>query len=662
MRFSKIFAVLQLLFYINPLQSDTMKTAHYGTWESPISAENISNGSKSKLNMLVDEGNTYFVELRPANKGRSTIVKRNSAGQLQDMTPPEFNVRTFVHEYGGGAFTVNKGILYASSAADSAIYVIHPGKDPLKLTEGQKKIEDHGSIRLEGTRFADLHVTSKGLIAVGEDHQPGKAVENFLALINPKTGSYHKIANGHDFYSSPAISPDEKKVAWIAWNHPYMPWTNTELWIADFDDQGLLLNQKRIAGEMPESIFQPQWSPEGTLYFVSDRSNGWWNLHRYVKDNIEHIFPIEAEIAEPLWVFDRSTYAFLNNNTIVFAYNQNGIWQLGLLDLEKKQWRSLGNFGVSIQQIRNGTGFVQFLESYADKGEALIQIDDLPNTPMHILIPADQTFDVGYISKGQHFAFSSNERTAYGFYYPPTNKDYKAPENEFPPLVVMVHGGPIAQAKGSFQLKNQYWTSRGFAVLDVNYGGSTGYGRAYRSLLNRNWGIIDVDDCINGAKFLAEKKLADISRLVIRGGSAGGFTTLAALTKGATFKAGANYYGVADITALAKDTHKFEKYDMDQLVGKYPEEKELWISRSPLHSVEKIVSPLIIFQGEDDKIVPKNQSQMIYEALKKKGIPTEIHIYPGEEHGFRQAANIIHSLNRELEFYLETFGLNQNCK
>lgn len=659
--------ILQIspLIFPNFLQSKDMtteainiKTASYGTWISPISAEKISHGSSAKLNMLIDENNTYYTEARPENKGRSTIVKRDQDGKLQDMTPPDFNARTFVHEYGGGAFTVSKGVIYASSGTDSAIYVIHPGKDPVRLTEGQKKIDVDGVTKFEGTRFADMHVSKQGLIAVGEHHSPGKTVENFLALIDLTTGKYKKIASGNDFYSSPAISPDGKKIAWITWNHPYMPWTNTELWLADIADDGSFKNQKRIAGDIPESIFQPQWSLDGILYFVTDRNSGWWNIHRYSDGKIENVFPIKAEVAEPLWVLGRSTYAFLGK-LIVFTYNSEGIWRLGLLDPEKKQWRSLGNTGVSIQQVRSGDHFVQFLESYADKGEALVQVDDKPNHPIRTLSSTEPFVSGDYISQAQHIAFPSNGRTAYGFYYPPKNKDFEGPKDELPPLVVMIHGGPISQARGAFQLKHQYWTTRGFAVLDVNYGGSTGYGREYRSLLNHHWGIVDVEDAINGAKFLADKGLVDRNKLVIRGGSAGGFTTLAALTLGDTFKAGANYYGVADITALAHDTHKFEKHDMEQLVGKYPEEKELWLKRSPINSVDKITSPLIIFQGEDDAIVPKNQSIMIYEALKAKGIPTEIHIYPGEEHGFRQAANIVHSLKRESEFYLEVFNL---CK
>lgn len=647
--------LLFILMQVNIMENPSKKVASYGTWTSPISAEDICMGSTSKMNMYIDQGNTYYVEMRPQNKGRYTIVKRDQQGILQDMTPSDFNVRTFVHEYGGGAFTVKNGIIYASSGANSAIYIIEPGKEPVQLTEGQKKEGD----KQEGTRFADLVATSKGLFAVGEHHEKAKSVENFLALIDLKTGNYKKIAAGYDFYSSPAVSPDEKKIAWISWKHPNMPWTDTELWLAEIDNEGNLHHKKKIAGEVPESIFQPQWSPDGTLYFVTDRDKGWWNIHRFNLDNdkIENVLPMEAEVGEPLWIFGRSTYAFLSHLKILFTYNHQGIWQLGVLNLENGEWIPLESAGVWIQQVRAGSGFVQCLVSYPEKGEALIQIDDQPNYPIYTLLITEQKVNENYISKGEHISFPSNERTAYGFYYPPKSKDFEGPKNELPPLVVMVHGGPVSQAKNAFQIKHQYWTSRGFAVLDVNYGGSTGYGRTYRRLLQRNWGIVDVEDCINGAQYLASRGLVDKDKLVIRGGSAGGFTTLAALTKGNTFKAGASYYGVADITALAHDTHKFEKYDMEELVGKYPAEKETWVSRSPLHSVNNIVSPLIIFQGEDDRIVPQNQSQMIYQALKNKGVPTEIHIYPGEEHGFRQAANIVHSLKRESEFYLEVFGL-----
>lgn len=636
--------------------SQQVITAPYGTWTSPITAEIIAGGTTSTINMRIDGTTTYWCEMRPSNKGRYTIVKRDESGKIQDVTPLDFNARTFVHEYGGGAFSVDKGIVYTSSAADAKIYYILPDKEPVALTDGQISVDYQGKKCWQGTRFADMQISSYGIVAVGEIHEPGKSVENFLALIDSSTGKYRKLASGYDFYSSPAISHDEKSVAWICWNHPEMPWTNTELWVASIGPKGDLFNEHCVSGKEKESIFQPQWSPDNVLYFVTDRDKGWWNLHRYHDGIIENVCPIKAEVGEPLWVFDRSTYAFLGDK-IIFTYNEDGRWHLGALDPITKKWQKLERESSSIQQVRSGKNCVQFLESYSTKREVLIQINNDAVFSATVLLQKDPIVSKEYLSVPQHIAFPSEKRTAYGFYYPPHNPDYIAPKGEKPPLVVMIHGGPTAQAGGSYSLAKQYWSSQGFAVLDVNYGGSTGYGRDYRNLLNGNWGIVDVEDCVNGAMYLANQDLVDPNKLVIRGGSAGGYTTLAALAFKTAFKAGADYYGVADITALANDTHKFEQRYMDGLVGKYPEEKAVWEARSPINSIEKITSPLIIFQGEDDPIVPKNQSIMIYEALKERNIPVEIHLYPGEEHGFRQAPHIIHSLKREAEFYREVFGL-----
>lgn len=615
----------------------------YGTWDSSISAESITKGPASAHDMQVDGDYTYWSESRPENKGRSTIVRRDALGKIEEITPPDFNARTFVHEYGGGAFTVVNGTIYSSNGDDGAIYIIEPNSMPRRLTTGD-------------TRFADMHLTSYGLVAVGEHHGSKESVENFLALIDTQTGSYKKLAHGYDFYSSPAISTDGKKIAWISWNHPNMPWTNTELWTAEFDEKGELKNALQICGSLSESIFEPQWSPDGILYFVTDRDSCWWNVHRYVNGRVENVCPMEAEVAEPLWTFGMSTYAFLGDK-IVFTYNREGRWYLAILDPITKKWEKLEQEGTYLHQLQSGRNCVRFLEQYSDKGEALVQIDDKPGLPITVLKSQPLPIEEGDISIPRHISFSSNGRTAYGFYYPPKNKNYQALQTEKPPLIVMIHGGPTAQATGSFQFEHQFWTNRGFAILDVNYGGSTGYGRVYRNLLNREWGIVDVEDCVNGALYLARNGLVDSDKLAIRGGSAGGYTTLAALAFKDTFKAGASYYGVADITALARDTHKFEKRYMEQLVGNYPEEKSLWESRSPIHSVDHISSPLILFQGEDDPIVPKNQAIMIYEALKKRDVIAELHIFPGEAHGFRQAKHLVESLNREVQFYLETFGL-----
>lgn len=614
--------------------------SHYGTWNSPITAQKVASGAVSISNMCIDGKNTYWTELRPSNQGRASIVKRDAQGIISDVTPGDFNVRTYVHEYGGGAFTVKNDVIYASSGKDHKIYKIYQGQlEP--ITDGK-------------TRFADFTLSPFGLVAVGELHAAKNGEENFLALIDIQTGAYKKIATGYDFYAFPTLSPDGKKLAWISWNQPDMPWTNTMLYTADLHSDGLH-NIVKVAGNQNEAIFQPQFGPDNTLYFVSDRDSGWWNIHRLQNGNIENIAPIAAEVAEPLWTFGRSTYAFLGDK-ILFTYNQAGYSHLAVLNTVTLAIETLPYTATTMTQLRAIDGHVQLFQGYAEQAEALVMVHNSSGYPLKSLYSHALEFDAKYISLPQHIEYPSNNRLSYGFFYPPKNKDCQAPDNEKPPLIVMIHGGPTAQARGSFQLGKQYWTSRGFAVLDVNYGGSTGYGREYRQLLDKNWGVVDVEDCVFGAKYLAEQGLVDPNKLVIRGGSAGGYTTLAALAFQDIFKAGASHYGVADIQALAQDTHKFERWYMEGLVGKYPEEAELWRARSPIHSVDKIHVPLILFQGEEDAIVPKNQSEMIYQALQKNGITTELYIYPEEQHGFRKAENIIHSLTKELEFYQKVFA------
>lgn len=635
--------------YINLFGETTMtnKTeASFGHWQSPISAAQVASGMVRVMELYADNDNVYWSELRPANQGRSTIVKRSTDGSTIDITPPDFDVRTRVHEYGSGAFTVNNDIVYASKGSDARIYEIIPGKEPRPITPSNTE-ETHA-------RFADFEVTSLGIFAVGEMHQ-NNVVKNFIALINPETGTWKTITEGYDFYSNPILSPDKKKLAWVCWNHPNMPWTNNELWVADLNDQAEISHLTKIAGELPESISQPKWHIDGSLYFISDRNNGWWNLHKHQNGQVTSLYPMAAEITYPQWFFKMSTWAFLNDNEIIFGYNKDGWWQLAHINLETLAFKNIGEKSSYLSNIRSSNQSVVFLEFQSHKIKELKIIDS--QHQISLLTHFDRiNIDEEYLSKPVHLAFPSEQRTAYGFYYPPCNKDFKAPENEKPPLIVISHGGPTAQSSASYSQEVQYWTTRGFGILDVNYGGSTGYGRDYRSALDRNWGIVDVEDCVNGALYLAEKGLVDPDRLIIRGGSAGGYTTLAALAFKDVFKAGASYYGVADLEALAKDTHKFESRYLEQLVGKYPEEKELWMVRSPINSVEKISCPLIIFQGEKDPIVPQNQALMIYEALKKRGVSTEIHIYEGEEHGFRKAKNIINSLEREVEFYQKVFA------
>jgi dipeptidyl aminopeptidase/acylaminoacyl peptidase len=629
-----------------------VKIARYGSWESPISAEMLASMATSINFMLNDSSATYLWELRPQNQGRYTIVRCQADGTCTDATPPDFDVRSCVHEYGGAPFAVRQGTICASNGADHALYLIAPGQAPQKLTAGQ--VKDEATHKWIGTRYADLQMAPHGIFAVGERHSAQGKVENFLAFIDYTTGKEKVLAAGCDFYSSPAVSEDGQKIAWICWNHPHMPWTESELWMADLQTDGSLQNARKIAGDLPEAIMQPKWSPNGVLYFISDRERGWWNLHRLLDERIENVCPCSSEVGDPPWSFGRSAYAFLDSKQdtkLLFSYQTEGEFNLALIDLQTKTRQNFLRRSANLHQLRSGDGYVRFIENYVDKELALMQLDNQPDSPIKPLFALPTKVDAGYISRPVHYMFPSGHRMAYGLYYPPHNKQYKAPTNERPPLIVMIHGGPTSQARSDFSLAKQYWTSRGYALFDINYAGSTGYGRAYRQLLNNQWGVYDVEDCIAGALWLVKQGLVNRNRLFIRGGSAGGFTTLAVLAACNLFRGGASYYGVADITALAHDTHKFEARYMEQLVGKYPEQKQLWEQRSPLHSVDKIGTPLIIFQGGKDAIVPQNQSEWIYAALKKKNIPVELHLYPEEGHGFKQAANLVHSLTQEAAFY-----------
>lgn len=612
----------------------------YGTWTSPITGELITKGAKKFEMIVLDEKDIYWNEMRPSEGGRSVIVKVDESGKKDDVTPQGYSVRTRVHEYGGGAFTVAKGTVYFINDKDQRIYTQKIGTTPHPLTKA-------------GSLFSDLKMTSKGLVSVCEIHQENGQVDNFLALVNPTTGEVKTLASGYDFYSSPAISNDEKKLAWLSWNHPNMPWDGNELWVADFKD-GSLENPQCVAGGPAESIFEPQWSPHDILYFVSDKT-GWWNLYRLGENGAENIYPLEAEFGTPQWIFGMSTWAFANNH-ILCNYFQNGLSHLVLIDPDTKETKELDLKGSDYSQLRANHEMAVFIQGSPTSSRAIVKLD-LKTLSSTILGKSDK-IDIpeSFFSIAQPIAFPSAEgRISYGYYYPPKSKDFKGPIGDLPPLIVKSHGGPTAAVSGVFSLGIQYWTSRGFAVLDVNYGGSSGYGRAYRELLKKNWGIVDVQDCEYGAKYLVEKGLVNPKKLAITGGSAGGYTTLAALTFGKTFTVGASYYGVSDLAALAKETHKFESHYLDGLVGPYPSREDLYKERSPIEFVNHLCCPVIFFQGLEDKVVPPNQAEMMYQALQKKGIPSKLVLYPDEQHGFRKAENIKDSLEKELEFYLWVF-------
>ncbi|MCP4421977.1 MAG: S9 family peptidase [Chloroflexi bacterium] len=626
------------------------KFAPYGSWKSPITSDLIVAGSIGLGQIQIVGDAIYWTEGRPTENGRSALVKWTATGGLEEMSAAGFNVRTRVHEYGGGAYTVHENAIYFANFVDQQLYVQSPHNEPEPLTPN------------EPFRFADGIVDAQRgrLYCIREDHTiPDQEAVNSLVSLNldRHAESGDVLASGNNFYASPRLSPNGRKLAWLSWNHPNMPWDGTELWVGDINEDGTQIdNITLVAGGLEESIFQPEWSPTGELYFISDRSN-WWNLYRWREGEVQPIYPMDAEFGQPQWVFGMSTYAFESANSIICSFTQNGVWQLARLHTETSTLTPIKTPYTSISDLHVGKGVACFKGASATHPSSIVRLDLNTNEVQVLRQATNLTIDTAYLSVPEAIEFpTENGLTAHAIYYPPQNRDFAAPATEAPPLLVISHGGPTGATQAAFSLGTQYWTSRGFAVLDVNYGGSTGYGRSYRQRLNGQWGIVDVQDCVNGANYLAQQGLVDGNRLAIRGGSAGGYTTLCALTFYNTFNAGASYFGISDLEALAGDTHKFESRYGDNLIGPYPEAKATYVERSPIHFVDQINCPLILFQGLEDKVVLPNQAEMMFEAVKVKSIPVAYVAFPGEGHGFRDAANIKRILDGELYFYGRIFN------
>ncbi len=625
-----------------------INTAPYGSWRSPITSDLAAGVPFSLMALAIDGPDIYWLESRPAEGGRSALVRRAPDGSTRECTPPDFYVRSTVHEYGGGAFTVRNGIIFFVNFRDQHLYRQPLGEHPVLLTPA------------EGHRYADLAVDARRdrLICVREDHSGGSEAVNTLVGVGTTGPDNSRIlAGGNDFYSSPRLSPDGSILAYLTWNHPNMPWDGCELWIAEIDQAGDLRASQRIAGGPKESIFQPEWSSDGVLHFVSDRT-GWWNLYRWKDDRIDALCPMEAEFGSAQFQFGGSTYAFASPTRILCSYMQDGISHLAWIDTDAKRMTPIASSHTDISDVHCGAGFAVFIGGAPLVAAAVVRMD-LQTARMQVLKPSlEAAVEQAYFSVPEALDFpTGNNLRSHGFYYRPKNPDYAAGANERPPLLVMSHGGPTSATTSTLRYPIQFWTSRGLAVLDVNYGGSTGYGRAYRERLIGQWGIVDVEDCCRGAVHLAEAGLADRNRLAIRGGSAGGYTTLACLAfRGTVFRAGASHFGLADLERFAQDTHKFESRYLHSLIGPYPERRDLYYERSPIHFLQNFTCPLILFQGDEDRVVPPSQSQMMYDALRAKGLPVAYLLFQGEQHGFRQARNIRRALEAELFFYGKVFG------
>ncbi|ETW97812.1 MAG: peptidase, partial [Candidatus Entotheonella factor] len=588
----------------------------------------------------------YWVEQRPTEGGRNVIVQRTPDGPTIDRTPAPFNARTRVHEYGGGSFTVSGGTLYFSDFVSQRLYRQAPGEAPEPLTpEGAWRYAD-GVVDPRRNRF----------ICVREDHtEAGQEAVNTIVSLDLGSGEAQVLVSGNDFYAAPRLSPDGSQLAWMTWNHPNMPWDGSELWVGEIGNDGALEQTERVAGGVSESIFQPEWSPDGVLYFVSDRTE-WWNMYRWREGRIEPLCAENAEFGRAQWVFGLSTYTFLSPSRIICCYTEQGTWRLASLDTQTRQLDDIDTPYTDVSSLHAGAGRVVLTAGSPTQATAIVQLDPDTHALTTLRRANDLNLDPGYISSPEPIEFPTAQgRTAHALYYPPTNRDHTASAGARPPLIVKSHGGPTSAALTTLNLGIQYWTSRGFAVLDVNYGGSTGYGRAYRQRLNGQWGIVDVEDCANGARYLVERGDVDGHRLAITGGSAGGYTTLCALTFHDTFSAGASHYGISDLEALAGETHKFESRYLDSLIGPYPEREDLYKARSPIHFTDRLSCPLILFQGLEDQVVPPNQAEMMAQALRDKGLPVAYVPFEGEQHGFRRAENIKRALDGELYFYSRIF-------
>jgi dipeptidyl aminopeptidase/acylaminoacyl peptidase len=614
----------------------------YGAWPSPLTAARVTAGALRLDQIQIDGGDVYWLEGRASEGGRNVIVKWTPSGAI-DVTPHEFNVRSRVHEYGGAAYTVHKGAVYFTNFADQRVYRQEPGQTPAAMTE-------------PGPMWADYRVDAARhrLIGVRED-PPSPNGFGGAGNVNVIAASPDRVlVEGADFYSDPIVSPDGKFLAWLQWNHPDMPWDGTELWVGAFNASGLIGVREKVAGGPSESIFQPEWSPDGALYFVSDRT-GWWNLYRWSGRDVEAIHPMAAEFGKPQWTFSMVTYAFVSGTRVAATYTQHGRWKLAMIDVYTKQFTPIDLEVQPLESIKVGGADVYFVGGSSTQPPAIMRLRG--NQLETIRSSTSESIPREWISVAEAVTFTVKGRDVHGFYYPPTNPDAMPSPDETPPLLVITHGGPTGATTDVLDPKIQFWTSRGFAVLDVDYSGSTGYGRSYRDRLKGQWGIVDVEDAVGGAQAMVAMGKADPNRLIIRGGSAGGYTTLAALTFHDTFKAGASYYGISDLEVLQHDTHKFEARYNDTLIGPWPDARDVYKARSPIHFTDRLSCPIILFQGLEDKVVPPNQSEMMADAARRKGLKVKYVTFEGEQHGFRKAENIIRSLEEELAFYQDVFAM-----
>ncbi|HWD95031.1 MAG TPA: S9 family peptidase [Acidimicrobiales bacterium] len=625
----------------------TSEHSAFGSWASPVTSQLLVGDVVGLSFPSVEDGSHYWIEARPTEAGRNVLVRQGADGETADAFGTAFAARTLVHEYGGRCYAVRGSTAYFSNFDDQRLYRLEIGDEPIALTPAPPAPR--------AWRYADPVVSPDGtfLVCVRERHD-GEVLNDLVAIATDGTSEPVVVAEGHDFFSSPTFSPDGRRLAYIAWDHPNMPWDTTLLYEVELDERGNVTSRRVVVANPNESVIQPRYGADGSLFFVSDRTD-WWNLYRDTPAGPIALYPVEAECGHPAWVFGLSDYAPLADGSLVVAWQATNGDRLGVLDSTGMReipldWSSIGSL------VTDGVDVVGLFGSPV-KPTAVLRVDLASGAETVFATSFVNTVDPAYLSVPQSIEFDTeNGLTAHALYYAPENADFEGPEGEAPPLIVASHGGPTSSCSAALSYSIQYWTSRGFAYVDVNYGGSTGYGRPYRERLKDAWGIVDLDDCVNAARYLAESGRANPQAFLIHGGSAGGYTTLCALTFRDVFAAGASYFGVGDLGALARDTHKFESRYLDGLVGPWPEARAIYEERSPIFHTDLLRTPMILFQGLDDAVVPPDQAESMAEALRQKGVPFAYIAYEGEQHGFRQAQNIIRTAEAELSFYAHVLG------
>ncbi|KAK7387080.1 hypothetical protein VNO78_27578 [Psophocarpus tetragonolobus] len=650
----------------------TVPTAPYGSWKSPITSDVVSGATKDLGGTAVDgRGRLIWLEFRPTESGRGVLVlePESTGGEAVDITPKEFGVRTLAQEYGGGAFTISGDVVFFANYNDQRLYkqsISSLDVPPAPLTP------DYGGPIVS---YADGRLDERfnRFISVREDRResslnPPTTIVS-IALGSNDVQEPEVLVSGSDFYAFPRLDSKSERIAWIQWNHPNMPWDKTELWVGYVSENGEIYRRICVAGNDPslvESPTEPKWSPDGDLFFVTDRENGFWNIHKWIEteNKVVSVYSLEAEFTRPLWTFGMNSYEFVHStkerNLIACGYRQHGKSYLGIIDVQDSKLTVIDFPCTDINNITSGDGclYVEGASEVLPSSVAKVTFDDDISKAVDFNIIWSSSPDTlkfsSYISKPELIEFPTevSGQNAYAYFYPPSNPDFQASEEERPPLLLNSHGGPTAETRGILNLSVQYWTSRGWAVVDVNYGGSTGYGRAYRERILRQWGIVDVNDCCSCAKYLVDNGKVDKERLCIMGASSGGYTTLAVLAFRKTFQAGASLSGIADLNLLRAETHKFESRYVENLVG---DDKDMY-ERSPINHVVDFSCPIIIFQGLEDKVVPPDQARKIYQAVKEKGVPVAIVEYEGEQHGFRKAENIKFTLEQEMVFFARLIG------